>query len=263
MEQPFVSCLCLTYNRPPLQLDLLEEAVQSYLLQSYPADRRELLILNDTPGHRLTEDYRLQAKGVNVINIPRRFRTLGEKYAAAHGLARGNILLWWDDDDISLPWRVQRSVSKLLADSADYYNPGGYWYLHNSTLHHDHPLGYGLNCSAYTRAAYERAAVLGFGIDLDATLHSTFLGLPGVVKAKPEYTFTQWSYIYRWGVSRAHVSGHSGLSGGYDLRGQEEVVPGEYAIQPRWKQDYEDLVRAALWRIAQVKPAPGQGAPNA
>lgn len=255
MEQPFVSCLCLTYNRPTLQTSLLEEAVHSYLLQSYLGNK-ELVILNDTPGQILTMNDHLRAAGVNVINLPRRFRTLGEKYAAAHGLAKGNVFLWWDDDDISLPWRIQRSVSKLLADSADYYNPGGYWYLHNSTLQHDHPLGYGLNCSAYTRAAYERAAVLGFGIDLDATLHSIFSRLPGVVKAKPEYTFTQWSYIYRWGVSLAHVSGHSGLSGGYDLRGQEEIVPGQYAIQPRWEQDYEDLVRAALWRIAQVKPAP-------
>jgi hypothetical protein len=184
MEQPFVSCLCLTYNRPPLQLGLLEEAVHSYLLQSYLGNK-ELLILNDTPGQILTVNDHLRAAGVCVVNLPRRFRTLGEKYAAAHGLARGNIFLWWDDDDISLPWRVPRSVSILLADSADY-----------------------------------------------------------------------WSYIYRWGVSLAHVSGHSGLAGGYDLRGREEVVPGEYAIQPRWKQDYEDLVRAALWRIAQVKPAP-------
>jgi glycosyltransferase involved in cell wall biosynthesis len=50
---PFVSCICLTYNRAPNHLHLIGEAVESYLRQTYPADRRQLLILNDTPGQEL------------------------------------------------------------------------------------------------------------------------------------------------------------------------------------------------------------------
>jgi glycosyltransferase involved in cell wall biosynthesis len=52
-KPPFVSCICLTYNRAPNHLHLVGEAVESYLRQSYPADRRQLLILNDTPGQEL------------------------------------------------------------------------------------------------------------------------------------------------------------------------------------------------------------------
>jgi hypothetical protein len=51
---PFVSCICLTYNRAPNHLHLIGEAVESYLRQTYPAGyRRQLFILNDTPGQDL------------------------------------------------------------------------------------------------------------------------------------------------------------------------------------------------------------------
>jgi glycosyltransferase involved in cell wall biosynthesis len=135
-KYPFVSCICLTYNRAPNHLYLIGEAVESYLRQTYPADRSQLLILNDTPEQVLTvrsHDTRYfppgdHIPGIHVLNIPWRFRTLGEKYLAAMGLAQGDILMWWDDDDISLPWRIERSVARLLTPAkSDYYNPGGSW----------------------------------------------------------------------------------------------------------------------------------------
>ena len=69
-----VSCLCLTYNRPGRdELLLLEEAVMSFLQQTYPD--KELLILNDHPGQKLFCNY----PGVKVFNFPERFETLTDK----------------------------------------------------------------------------------------------------------------------------------------------------------------------------------------
>ena len=42
-ELPFVSCLCPTYRRPKL----LENSIACFLAQDYPADRRELIVLDD------------------------------------------------------------------------------------------------------------------------------------------------------------------------------------------------------------------------
>lgn len=96
-EFPFVSCLCPTYGRPTL----LANALACYLAQDYPADRRELLILDDAGQYLPTI-----AQGWEIISIARRFRSLPEKFNALAGLARGELLVVWEDDDIYLPWHI-------------------------------------------------------------------------------------------------------------------------------------------------------------
>ena len=67
-----ISCLCCTYGRPPDRQYLLEEALQSFIQQSYPD--KELIIVNDCPEQELV----FQHPDVVVVNLPRRCRTLGE-----------------------------------------------------------------------------------------------------------------------------------------------------------------------------------------
>ena len=74
--RPAVSCFCLTYGRP----ELLEEAIFSFLQQDY-AGPKEMIVLNDYADQVLTFDH----PEVQVVNVPRRFRTLGEKMNAAVG----------------------------------------------------------------------------------------------------------------------------------------------------------------------------------
>jgi hypothetical protein len=254
-ELPLVSCLCLTYNRPPSYLHLVAEAVESFLRQDYPGPK-ELVILNDAAGQTLT----CMAPEVDVLNLPRRFRTIGEKYAACTALARGDVLCWWDDDDISLPWRLSRSVQALTDRGAGYYNPGGYWYLDGAGLHHEHGVGPCYNCSAVKREAYERAAVLGFGIDLDARLHDALVATSGIRRAGPEAGPEGWSYIYRWGVSPEHSSakGMGGTDGqpaspGYVLSGQRPVAAGTFDVVPAWRQNYAALVASHLTALQGTK----------
>jgi hypothetical protein len=264
---PFVSCICLTYNRAPNHLHLVGEAVESYLRQTYPADRRQLLILNDTPGQELEVrghgSHYLppgdQTAGVHILNLPWRFRTLGEKYLAAMGLAQGDILMWWDDDDISLPWRIERSVARLTTSPpSEYYNPGGYWYLSKGgELEYKHAMGPCFNCSAFTREGYEKGLVVEFGMHLDWVLDQSFskklrrAPMPPLVGVPPSATSlpAEWSYIYRWGVSPEHVSSFGRNTEdepmprrGYKARGRSPVVRGQFQITPHWKQDYSRRV---------------------
>jgi hypothetical protein len=273
MSTPFVSCVCLTYNRPSSDgLHLVEEAVESYLRQDYPFERRQLILFNDTPGQRLSvEGWSAgghdplpgeQTPGIQTFNNSWRFRSLGEKYITAMALAQGEVVMWWDDDDISLPWRVSHSVKCLKG--YDYYNPGGYWFSDASGLHHDHGIGPCWNCSAWTREAYERGAAISFGMDLDMRLHDRFAGTPGIRAAPKRCAPDEWSYIYRWGVSTEHVSGW-GMGGqpagpavsrtatgcaGYHERGKREIKRGDFVVRPRWRQDYVCMVYAYLERLA-------------
>ena len=84
---------------------------------------------------------------MRVVNDPQRFRTLGEKYNALVSLAAGSLLAPWEDDDISLPHRLELSRERL--GERDYYNPARYWYLDRHGLHSDHAMGVGHNLSLF------------------------------------------------------------------------------------------------------------------
>jgi glycosyltransferase involved in cell wall biosynthesis len=271
---PFVSCICLTYNRAPNHLHLVGEAVDSYLRQTYPADRRQLLILNDTPGQELEvkghNPYLFlpgeHTPGVHVVNLSCRFRTLGEKYLAAMGLAQGDILMWWDDDDISLPWRIERSVARLSVPvKSDYYNPGGYWYLDTNGLHHDHFMGPGFNCSAFTREGYEKGVEAEFGMHLDLILTYSFARNKVSRTSIPDSGPKEWSYIYRWGSNPEHVSGwgmNPAREGdpqgrlGYTERGKRPIVRGSFTVVPSWSQNYTKMVTE---RLTELRAVAGRG----
>ena len=49
-----ISCLMPTYNRIPGRQFLIDEALESFLLQDY--EDKELIICNDTPGQKLLRE---------------------------------------------------------------------------------------------------------------------------------------------------------------------------------------------------------------
>lgn len=239
---PLVSCICPTYNRPPRHQHLLEEAIASFLRQDYP--NKELIVLNDCPGQELICD----EEGVRVVNVPERFPSIGDKQNAAVGLARGELIAPWDDDDISLPWRLSLSVERL--GDADYFNPRSYWFLDNDGLHFDHPVGYAHNASLFRRAAFERAG--GYpskSLGADAALDAALSGLAQAVdprRGDEELTRGEWFYVYRWGVSPTHMSG-SGAEDFYREVGKLPVAEACFHLSPRWRRDYVAETRRLLY----------------
>jgi glycosyltransferase involved in cell wall biosynthesis len=238
---PLVSCICPTYNRPPHYQHLLEEAIASFLRQDYP--NKELIVLNDCPGQELICD----EPGVRVVNVAERFPSLGDKHNAAVGLARGELIALWDDDDISLPWRLSLSVERL--GDADYFNPRCYWYLDTKGLHFDHSMGYGHSVSLFRRAALE--GVGGYpskSLGYDAALDAAFSGLAHAadpLRGDKELTRGEWFYIVRWGVSPVHVSG-LGVEDFYGEIGKLPVVEACFHLAPHWRRDYVAETRRLL-----------------
>lgn len=244
-----VSCLCMTHGRMgvPGQQELLEEAVESFLRQTYP--HRELLILNDQPTQQLV----CHAPGVQVINLPRRCASLGEKMNILLGLAQGELVAIWDDDDISLPERL-RFLTTVLRDD-DYLNPRGYWYLTPRGLQHQHRPGVAFNASLVRRTALTTVGLCPpVPSGYDAVLDQRLRQHPQVrnVRFAPGLLPQSWTYIYRWGVSRQHVSAHSDKQRRYAQIGTMPAPAGTFTVEPRWHKDYHALTQVHLQQLAPV-----------
>lgn len=241
-ELPFVSAICPTYNRAPDYLWLLGEAVESFLRQDYPADRRELIVLNDAPGQTL----RCDAPGVRVINLPSRVSSLGLKYNMAISMAKGSLILPWEDDDISLPSRISKSV-KAIGD-APYWNPKGYHFLTYSNgkpqqMQTNHPIGVSHNASIFKRSAWwhvgQYPPISGAQ---DAQMDQRLMAMEGSISepTPPD----DWQYIYRWGVQPHHLSGRQPHDAFYRDVGEMTVSQGTFEIHPTWRVDYVEMVES-------------------
>ncbi len=229
-----VSCICPTYNRAATRKYLLEEAVEAFLRQTYP--EKELLIINDHPDQTIVFEH----PQVKVFNLKQRFATLGEKYNWGVRQSSGRWITTHEDDDISLPGRLEDGVKKIAGYS--YYNPKGYWYLDSNGLHHLHPVGYAHNCSIYTRDAFEKVG--GYPLvsgpqdaHMDGLLNSLKDTAPERAKGPKD-----WFFIYRWGVSNLHLSGFGNTQQVYDEYAKSATAHGTFVLSPHWRTDYVRLI---------------------
>src|SRR5262249_52194385 len=150
----------------------------------------------------------------------RRYRTLGEKYNALVSLASGSLLAPWEDDDISLPHRLELSRERL--GERDYFNPRRHWYLDRDGLHWDRRMGLGHNLSLFRRRAWQ--AVGGYppvtgsqDVEMDERL--TGHGSVCCRVEKESLPVPQWYYVYRFGASPCHLSGEKDMQSYYESLG--------------------------------------------
>lgn len=239
---PLVSCLCPTFGRFPEFGHLLCETVESFLRQTYP--RKELLILNDCAGQTLA----CNAPGVRVVNVGRRFASLGEKYNAAVRLSAGDLLCTWEDDDISLPWRIEQGVRRI--GGAAYWNPQRSWFLDEGGanpegvgLHRHHSHGVCHNASIFARSAWEKAG--GYPAMSGAQDAAMDRRLKALGPCPPPLgdDWREWSYVYRWGVSPIHLSGQPDPDTFYRGLDGQGVRQGRFEIVPGWRADYVAMRR--------------------
>jgi len=118
---PFVSICTPTFNRRPF-FPIIKEC---FLRQTYPQDRMEWIIIDDgsDPIDDLCEDIR----NIKYYRFDEKM-TLGKKRNLMHAKSRGDILIYFDDDDYYPPRRVSHAVemlqqnkSALCAGSSEMY----------------------------------------------------------------------------------------------------------------------------------------------
>jgi len=257
---PRVACLCPTFDRYPTHGHLLEEAIQSFVEQDYPVEKRHLVVLNDTPGRavKLSREFMCKHRdNVVVINTVVRYPSLGKKRNAlvefADKAVWPDILMPWDDDDISLPFRISQAVSVLRdyvrADTPAYWNPRWYWYLPGNILEIPGYLGWAHNASAMTLSAFKAVGgyadvSLGEDADMDTRLRKNE-AVTTVDGLQPLDQFpASWPYIYRWNVSKRHLSSRGDNDTLYAELGKGVAGPTDrpFEIHPRWGRDYRAFV---------------------
>lgn len=236
---PLISCLCPTYNRAPNHLHLIGEAVESFLRQDYP--NKELIILNDTPHQGLY----CFAPGVRVFNADARFPNLSVKLRECIRLSLGNLFCRWDDDDISLPWRLSLSYERL-GDKLE-WRPENHWFDNSGKIEKEtkHP-GNTHIMAIWRRELLEKMhfypANVSCASDQDFNRQLQIAGINTAGELlKPEEIF----YLYRWAVSPTHLSGTAG-EGGWDQAARRPVAHGMFEIIPSWGSDHAARVGVAL-----------------
>jgi hypothetical protein len=216
------SAICPTFNRPALVC----EAVYWFTQQTW--GNKELIVLNDNPRMLLFT----HVPNVVIYNERVRFPTLGEKYNELIHLATGDVIFPWEDDDISLPLRIQQGLTAM--GTYAYWNPRRTWYEDSRGLHHEHQHGYCVNASCFLKSFAQRVPFRPVTGNQDADWWT---------RAHDECNPNQlencknWQYVYRWGVTE-HLSGHKHMQQAYDSAYQ---VEGEFEIKATKGEDYATL----------------------
>ena len=114
----FVSCICATYNRRRF----LPYLIHVYKSQTYPANKRELVILDDSPTSN--EDIIQEFKKANPQENINYFyeaekMPLGKKRNKLNTLSKGDIMINFDDDDYYPPDKVKKTVALMNQSKAD------------------------------------------------------------------------------------------------------------------------------------------------
>src|SRR3984957_16163435 len=108
--QPLASCVTPTANRRRF----IPQAIRYFLSQDYP--NKELIIVDD--GEESVDDLVPKDERIRYIRLPGK-TILGQKRNRAAGEARGEIIVHWDDDDWSAPWRLTYQIEELARTRAN------------------------------------------------------------------------------------------------------------------------------------------------
>jgi glycosyltransferase involved in cell wall biosynthesis len=110
VNEPFVTCIMPTRDRRRF----VGHAIECFLQQDYPA--LELLVADD--GIDAVEDLLPADPRIRYLRLDPIAR-IGTKRNAACAAARGDVIVHWDDDDWSAPWRVSYQMESLATSGAD------------------------------------------------------------------------------------------------------------------------------------------------
>ena len=227
-----IAAICCTYKRP----NQLAEAVESFMRQDYPAELREMIVLDDAgqydPG--ALDD----VPGVKLVTTPHRFRTLGEKRNASAALVSPDVDAYavWDDDDIYLPWHIS-AMARVFESGVAWSRPYEVWIDKRTWLQRKKANGLFHGAWGFTREAF--LSVGGYPAmqsGQDQALSGRFKKA-GIRSRSPEGVP---SYIYRWHTysGARHISALG--PDGYERR-HEEPVERVAHVAPRWSRDWNGL----------------------
>lgn len=219
-----ISVLTLTYKRP----HLLEEAIQSFLLQENPPEC-EMVIINDNPE----VDYVYSHPKVRIINHKERFSSISDKLEWGFKQCKYDYIYRLDDDDLLSPYGLKNAQTDIENNPGfEIYRSKGMHYFSDNI--YEGEAGSVNNGNVYTKAYINRIVFPGTSCNEDS--HITFGNNSNI------YTSTlQHTMIYRWGMGTLHISG-MGQQPNEVILAQADIVldnrTGVIQLNPHFDNDY-------------------------
>ncbi len=102
MKAPFFSIVIDTYNYG----EFIEEAVSSALAQDFPAEEREILVVDDGSTDDTQERLRKYGEAIRYLRKPNGGQASAFNFGFEH--ARGEVIALLDADDVWLPGKLRR-----------------------------------------------------------------------------------------------------------------------------------------------------------
>ena len=247
MSEQYISAKCITYGRTAM----LEESIYSFLQQDYPADKCELVIVNDYPKQKLIFDH----PQVRIINLDKTFDTIGAKENFATEQCKGEIICQWDDDDLALSNHL-RNVDKFFIPGSDLLH----WHVavYMDVPHVKAICGVGNSGIVFSKKIWREIGghpLENAGYDMTFVVKIKTVS-PNIIFAEPPREEASW--IYCWGGRGYHMSGmgtddgtrpdvlqrHSSYIEAERLKGNIPI--GDIYLKPHWNYNYEQKVKDFL-----------------
>ena len=225
-----ISVLTLTYRRHYL----LEEAIQSFLEQDFEGPS-ELVIINDS-GIK----YVYNNDKVRIINVEKRFSSIGEKLSFGFSKCKYEYIYRLDDDDLLAPWALSYVARDIInhPNYEIYRSDGHYFFQDNQFIKISGSVN---NGNVYTKGYLSRIEIpkCSFGEDYEMTFNNN---------AKIyESNHPQKTMIYRWGMNTYHISGMGAIANEAINEWTDQIVYNEenldnknnvILLHPHFNMDY-------------------------
>lgn len=195
---PRVACLCPTYGRPRL----VQNALACFLAQDYPADRRQLLILDDAGqiANQSGDNWIVESTGKRYPSLPAKYVRLVEMAAGA------DVLVVWDDDDVYLPEHISNNVAAMERSGLGWAHPREVWSDYTGQLARESAAGRFHGSVVVTRELHDQIG--GWVQTPRADFDQQFIARLHRASPSAQFSTGDPTYIFRWAST-----GHSHCQG--------------------------------------------------
>ena len=224
-----ISVLTITYKRH----HLLEEAIQSFLLQNFPVEC-EMVIINDNSE----VDYVFDHPNIRIINYKNRFPSIAAKLEWGYKQCKYDYIYRLDDDDLLAPWAIENVLSDIIAHPGyDIYRSSGMYFFINNV--YDRINSNINNGNVYTKNYLDRIKFPDKSGNEDVDI--TFGNNAKIYESKLKNTM-----LYRWGMETLHISGMGEQPNDVILAQADKVLDndtkGTITLVPTFRNDYYEQI---------------------
>jgi len=221
-----ISVITLTYKRH----HILQEAIQSYLNSDFKL-KSEMIIINDCPD----VEYFFKHPNIRIINLKKRFQSIGKKLEFAFSQAKYDYMYRLDDDDLLTPWGLSLVSSYIKENpNKDIWRCKSHYLFINNKF--DSINGSVNNGNCYSKDYISRINIPDVSGNEDSII--TFDNNPNIFEGDKG----KYSMVYRWGMQTYHISGMGRPDdNNYIMDYTDKLCSKEFGtivLNPNLKEDY-------------------------